>query len=94
MNIKPKFELGQLVVVEFKGNVEGVDVVVQRKVFVIAIRWAWTAGNLVPRLLYSVAAKWPRQAGDGFGKTWDDLEPSRLRAVEPVVEAIAQAQPT
>lgn len=89
--MKPKFEIGQLVTIEFNGQIEGEPVTVSKRVYISGVRWSRTNDNLGWRFLYSLCETLPKYPQDGFGKNWSDIEEYRLTTVEPVIEAISNA---
>jgi hypothetical protein len=97
---KPKFEIGQLVSIRFKGELEGVEVQVTRKLFVSQITWGTVTGHYsTPLLLYRLCERMEETARNGIsssstghGKEWKDITEVHLEAVEPVLEELVKAE--
>lgn len=86
---EPKFKIGDIIIKEFTGQIEGIEVKVRKTLFVSRVQLRL---DLTPiGYEYGVISKWPLKDSDDGGLSYS-IKERDMPDVDPLVNAIVRAQ--
>lgn len=89
--MNPKFQLGDVVAFDFKGEVEGIAVVVRKQLFVHAVCIETNIGRSGYHFMYNLCERNPAEVQE-VGKQYGWKQEHELIELEPLVQSAVKSQ--